>query len=116
MIHLNSILHEIDIVYCLPESLGADEIPSTVYTLSKTIRNEIVNYKNIANSIFTNDTRTHGTALISCNCANSKCLNDHHGPVISGHLQIIENKKLCKIISKGPNYREPKTINWKKSK
>ena len=65
---------------------------------------------------FTNDTRTYGTAIISCNCANSKCLNDHHGPVISGHLQIIENKKLCKIISKGPNYRERKTLNWKKSK
>ena len=44
---------------------------------------------------------------------NSKSLNHHDGYIITGDLWIIENKKLCKIISKGPNYREPKTINWK---
>lgn len=30
--------------------------------------------------------------------------------------KVIEHKKICKIISKGPNYREPETINWNKSK
>lgn len=30
--------------------------------------------------------------------------------------KVIEHKKFCKIISKGPNYREPETINWNKSK
>ena len=33
---------------------------------------------------------------------------------LTGDLQIIEIQKLCKIISKGPNYRESKIINWKK--
>ena len=44
---------------------------------------------------------------------NSESLNHHDGYIITGDLWIIENKKLCKIISKGPNYREPTTINWK---
>ena len=35
--------------------------------------------------------------------------------IITGDLRIIE-KKLRKTISKGPNYRESKNINWKKSK
>ena len=29
-------------------------------------------------------------------------------------MGIIENKRICNFTSKGPNYRESKTINWKK--
>ena len=28
-------------------------------------------------------------------------------------MRITENEKLWKIINKGPNYRKPKTTNWK---
>ena len=38
-VHLNSILHKNDILNCLPDSLREDEIPSSVYGLSSTIRN-----------------------------------------------------------------------------
>ena len=31
-------------------------------------------------------------------------------------MRIIENTKLRKLLSKGPNYREPKTLNYKKCK
>ena len=108
-------MHENDIIDCLPESLRKDKIPSTVYSLSNTIRKNNFDYKNNVKNMNTNDTRTYGTYIISCNCTNSKYLN-HYGHIITGDLRIIENKKLCKIISKGPNYREPNTINWKKSK
>ena len=40
-IHLNSILHENDIINCLPESLWEDKIPSAVYSLSNNVRNKI---------------------------------------------------------------------------
>ena len=53
--------------------------------------------------------------IIANNCANYKYLNNHHGHVPTGNVEIIENKKLGKIISKGPNCMEPKTINQKKS-
>ena len=65
----------------------------------------------IVKSINTNDSWTYGTGIISCNCTNSKYLNHYHGHIITEDLQIIENKKLCKIINTGPNYRQPKTIN-----
>ena len=45
-INLNSILQENHIINCLPESLLKNEFPSTVYSLSSTIRNQISNYKN----------------------------------------------------------------------
>ena len=35
---------------------------------------------------------------------------------MTGDLRIITNDHLRKLISKGPNYREPRSINWKKCK
>ena len=35
-------------------------------------------------------------------------------PVLTGDLRIIENVHLRQVIQKGPNYREPKPVNWKK--
>ena len=58
----------------------------------------------------------NGTGIISCNCTNSKYLHHYHGHIGTGDLRIIENKKIHNIISKGPNFREPKSINWKKNK
>ena len=113
---IHSIPYKKDIKYCLAESLRENEIPSTVYSLSNTIRNKIFNYYSTVKNINTNDTRTYGTGIILCNCTNSKYLNHHHGHIIPRDLQIIENKKLGNILSKGPNSREPKTISWKKSK
>ena len=78
-IHLNSILHENDIMNRLLESLREVEIASSVYGFSDTIRNNILNYKNAGNNINTNNIKTYGTGIISCNCTNNKCLNHHHG-------------------------------------
>ena len=61
-------IHENDIINCLPESPREDEIPSTVFSLSQTIGNKMFNYKNtIKNVVNTNDTKTYGTGIISCN-------------------------------------------------
>ena len=65
VIHFNSILHENVVINCLPESLREDEIPSTVYSLSNTIRNKIFNYKNTVKNINTNNTRTYRTGVVS---------------------------------------------------
>ena len=34
------------------------------------------------------------------------------GHVVTGNLSIIENRKLRKILGKGPSYREQNNINW----
>ena len=54
--------------------------------------------------------------LPSCECSNSEFSDPHHKHIVSGDLRIIENSKLRKLLSKGPNYREPKTLNYKKCK
>ena len=103
-------------INCLPENLRKDEILSTAYSLSNTIRNKDFNYKKTIKNINTNNNSIYDTSIISCYCTNCKYLNHHHGQIITKDLWIIENKRTCNIISKGPNYRERKTINWKKLK
>ena len=113
-IKLSSILHLDEVIQKLPSALQQDEVPSVVYSLSNTIRNKIFNYKDTVNSIDTNDLGTFGTGITDCDCHNSQFVDEHHGHIVTGDLRIISNPKLRQLISKGPNYREPKTINWKK--
>ena len=115
-IKLSSILHDDDVINALPENLKADEPPSIIYTLSGTIRNKIFNYKATALDINTNDLETFGTGIHECECHNSNFRAEHHQHILTGDLRFIQNTRLRKLISKGPNFREPRTINWQKSK
>ena len=116
LINLKKILRNEDVVSNIPEELHDQEPPSIVYSLSPTIRNKIFNYKDTVNNIDINDTLTYGTNLQSCECHKSKFIDTDHGHIMTGDLRIIENQHLRKIIAKGPNYREPQSINWHKCK
>ena len=54
--------------------------------------------------------------LPSCDCINSEFCDPHHQHIVSGDLRIITNQKLRKLFSKGPNYREPRMLNYNKCK
>ena len=47
---------------------------------------------------------------MECNCSNSQFSDK-----VTGDLHIIKNQKLRELFKKGPNYREKKAINWKKT-
>ena len=111
---LSRILHEPDVKSKLPPDFCDDDSPSVVYSLSNTIRNKILNYKDTVSNIDVNDSESYGTGLRSCNCSSSDFVDQHHGHVLTGDLRIIENVHLRQLIQKGPNYREPKPVNWKK--
>ena len=55
-----------------------------------------------------------GTGIQQCQCRDSIFCDQNHGHIITGNLQIITNAKLRKLLSKGPNFREPTAINWGK--
>jgi len=116
LINLKKILRNHDVIFKLPKMLQAEDPPSIVYSLSSTIRNKLFNYKDTVNNINIDDQLTYGTNLINCECHKSSFVNKDHGHIVTGDLRIIENKHLRKLISKGPNYREPKNINWNKCK
>ena len=79
-------------------------------------QNKTFNYKSPLYNIDSNNTRTYGTGIISRNSTDSKCLNHHHGHILTKYFRTIQNKNLGKMRGKSSNYREPKTINWKKER
>ena len=85
-----------------------------MYNLENTIRNKIFNYKQTVNQFDVHDQLTYGTGLSSCECHRSPFLDEHHGHIVTGDLRIIENRDLRRLLSKGPNFREPRSINWNK--
>ena len=48
----------------------------------------------------------------SCNCSNSEYIYGPMSHVITGDLNIVEDRELKSLLSKGPKYRPPSTINW----
>ena len=54
--------------------------------------------------------------LPSCDCQSSEFCDPHHKHIVSGDLRVVSNQKLRKLLSKGPNYREPRTLNYNKCK
>jgi len=107
-------MHDEDIKSKLPDQFREDDSPAVVFNLTNTIRNKILNYKDTVSNIEVNDSESYGTGLRSCNCSSSDFVDQHHGHVLTGDLRIIENVHLRQLIQKGPNYREPKPVNWKK--
>ena len=113
-LRLNRILHEPEVKSKLPPEFRDDDSPSVVYSLSSTIRNKILNYKDTVSKIDINDLETFGTGLHTCDCSSSEFVDHNHKHVLTGNLQLIQNTHLRELIQKGPNYREPRPVHWKK--
>ena len=108
-----------DVVEALPLDLQDDlKIPFPTYKLDPPIRNKILNYKDAVNSVHIeiDDDVSVIHNLPSCDCNTSAFCDPHHKHVVTGDLRIIENLKLRWLLSKGPNYREAKTLNFNKCK
>ena len=71
------------------------------------------NYKETVNEVLTKDW-TNIDDTVVCNCASSRFCDPYHGHVVCGNLLIIENKKVRDLLAKGPTYREPMNVDWKK--
>ena len=118
-IHLSKIFRSQEVTELLPEALKAeDEIPVSTMKLNPPIRSKILNYKETVSSLntFVDEDVSFIENLPSCDCINSEFCDPHHKHIVSGDLRIITNTKLRKLISKGPNYREPKMLNYHKCK
>ena len=86
--------------------------------LDPPIRSKILNYKETVSSlkICVDEDVSFVENLPTCDCSNSEFCDPHHKHIVSGDLRIISNVKLRKLFSKGPNYREPKMLNYRKCK
>ena len=121
-LNIPQIFRHSNIIDSLPDSLQREEnIPKIVMKLDRPIRNKIMNYEATVRSIqhMTEDDiamtlNSETNSLFPCHCQDSEYCDPHHGHVVTGDLRIVTNPKLRKLFSKGPNYRENKTINYNK--
>ena len=114
-IRLSSIVNLSETVSHLPEQFQCKEnVPVVTYKLGGTIRNKILNYKQIIASIHIGEEISFVTNTDTCQCSESKFCDPDHKHIITGDLRTVENLKLRKLLNKGPNYRESRTINFTK--
>ena len=114
-IKIRSIIKSDDVTSLLPNCFSEDErVPSVLHKLEPTIRNKIFNYRQTVIDINGTDMQTYGTGIKECSCSDSPFIDDHHKHVLTGDLRIVKNDKLRKLFMKGPNFREPKPINFNK--
>ena len=72
-----------------------------------------LNYNQILHSF---DIYDYSNASASCDCESSAFRYEPHGHVLTGNLCIVKNRKLRRLLEKGPKYREQNTIDWKLNK
>ena len=89
IIRLSKIFNLSDIIKTLPYNLQKKD-SIIIVTLGNTIRNNILNYKDVVNPIY----------------KKLKFCNLHNKNIITGDLEIIGNKKLKKAFNQGSKIQE----------
>ena len=117
-INLAKLLRSNELASNMPPVMQPEDIPMVVYSLSKTTRSKILNYEKFVTKELDLDAFSKDSNSISCNCSNysNDFIDRNRGHVLTGNLQIINNNKLRKLISKGPKFREPCKIDWNTAK
>ena len=108
MINLSQILHSKPVKKAIPGFIQNQTPPTISYSYTKTIAGKIFNFKHTIKYIDFYISTTN----LNCDCHMSDFRHEPVGHVVTGNLSIVENRKLIKILGKGPSYREQNNINW----
>ena len=109
-IHLSNILHHKSVISKIPPYFKDQSVPIISYTYTTPIATKVFNYKHVLQGLNIDDYKSKPP---DCTCANSPFMYNPTGHVITGDLNIVTNTSLRNVLSKGPKYREPRSINWK---
>lgn len=110
-IDLQSIFNDSKIKNCIPKYFKNTENPIICYKYKKSIRNIIFNYnKTVSDLNIISNTPT------TCECSQSKFCYAPSGHIISGNFDIITDKRIRNLLTKGPKYRLPSLIDFDKCK
>lgn len=107
------------IAFELPDNLKHnDNNPNVSYQLRKTIRNKTLIYKNLPLPFMLTSVYFAFSVLILstdlCDCVDFSFYDPYHKHITTRDLRVIKNNNLRKLLTKGPNYREPGTTNVSK--
>ena len=112
-VNLTNILHNKLVKSKVPIYFQEQDPPLVSYKYINNISKNVFNYNQILHSFDIDD---YSNASASCDCESSAFRYEPHGHVITGNLRIVKNRKLRRLLEKGPKYREQNTIDWKLNK
>jgi len=106
-IDLQSIFRDKNIIDSIPKYFKNTEPPIICYKYKKPIRSIIFNYNNIVS-----DLNIDANVPDSCDCISSKFCYSPVGHVITGNFNIIQDKRIRNLLTKGPKFRLPASIDF----
>ena len=114
LINIAHILGHPEISSALPTSIEFS-IPMVTYKLGLPLSTKIFNFNHFVNTLDLDEFLLNPD-ILPCKCINSPFADKYHKHVVTGDLRIIDNNPLRKLFTKGPKFRETKTINLEKAK
>ena len=87
--------------------------PLVSYSYTNNISRSVFNYNQTLRNFNLDDYRN---ASSSCDCESSTFRYQPHGHVITGDQRIVRNRRLSRLLEKGPKYGEENIIDWKLNK
>ena len=112
-VNLTNIFHNKLVKSKVPIYFQEQDPPLISYRYTRNISRNVFNYNQTLQNIDVND---FDTTTSSCECESSAFRYAHHGHVITGDLRIVKNRRLRRLLEKGPKYREQNTIDWNLNK
>jgi len=92
----------------IPSTFQSKDPPTVLYSRSSNIGSTIFNYKDVVDSVITDDWKEDNSYV--CNCSKSAFCDPHYGHIVTGNMKVIENRKLRKLMCAGPGYRESQKV------
>ena len=81
----------------------------TTFSSLANVLPKILNYKRALQNLNINDLKAKPP---SCSCTISPHCYQPAGHIITGDLSIVSSDTLRGLLTKGPKYRPPRSINW----
>ena len=108
-VNLHNMLHNKLVNSKVPIYFKEKEPPVISYKYTDNISRKVFNYNQTLSDV---NLSKYGNWNQSCDCKSSTFCYGPHGHIITGDLRSVKNRKLRRLLSKGPKYREENTIDW----
>ena len=88
-----------------------------VYNLNPSIRSTLFKYKQFVLHLNIDGfLKDPNSIKLCCNKYDNSFMNNHYSHIITENLNIVNNERLCQLISKDPKYQEPKQICFEEAR
>ena len=109
VVNIQSVFFMKEVNKLLPSQLQNKSITRPVFSYGRTIGSKILNYNKCLREA--EDLSYADIEGMECDCAQDEFVDNHHGHITTGNLDIVRNDKLRQLCSYGSKFREVPVFN-----